>query len=435
MKRLIDQKLIQWRDSEYRKPLIIRGARQVGKTYSVRYFGTTQFKTFITIDFEKQRSAHALFNVDLDPLKIIMELEAYCNQRIIPGETLLFFDEIQVCPQALLSLRYFYEVIPELHLIAAGSLLEFAMGAVSFPVGRVDFVWLRPMSFLEFLYATGEEILIKHLPHFTHIIIPAESIHQTIIQKLKLYFIIGGMPEAIKRYKETGSLLEVGKVHESLSETFFQSLVQYQKRVDVESLEFILRQIPLNVGNQIKFRNLDPERRVEKTKASLQILQRTLLISLVHAVSATGLPLGADYSVKKFKSIFLDIGFMQYLCGIDPVSILHENNILNLYKGSLAEQFVGQELLVHNKGSENNKLFFWSRSKKSSSSEIDYVVVKENLLYPVEVKSGLGGKLKSMHLFLKEHPKSKTGIVLTSACHPDYARGNLLFLPLYTMFD
>lgn len=433
MKRDIDEKLAHWRKSRFRKPLLIRGGRQVGKTYSVCRFGEMHFDIFLKLDFERDRTIHRIFEGDLSTEKLILDLEVHSNKRIILGKTLLFFDEIQECERALLSLRYFYEETPELHIIAAGSMLEFSLGDISFPVGRLSFEWMRPMTFREFLIASDKEILAEHLPTLSSFRPVSESIHFKIIDQLKLYFLIGGMPEAVKRYCTTRSLTDSAGVHDEIFQSYLQSLVKYNQRADIDSLDHLMRALPSHVGSQIKYSRLDPERRIEKTKKSLQILERALVFNLIKSSDASGLPLNVTASPKVMKALFLDIGLMQYHCGINPLDVLQSSDLSNVYQGALAEQFVGQELLAAG-GSEDFKLFYWSRAKKSSSAEVDYLYVKGGKILPIEVKSGPAGKLKSLHIFLNERPHVDRGVVMSPALFEKQCVDKLLFVPIYTKF-
>lgn len=431
MKRNISNVLVSWKDSTSRKPIIIRGARQVGKTYSIKEFGSEHFSNVVTLDFERDRSLAVIFEKDLDPKKIIFDLEIHTGSRIVPGETLLFFDEIQACERALMSLRYFYEEMPQLHVIAAGSLLEFAMSHISFPVGRVSFEWMRPMTFKEFLIACNKEILAENIPSVFMQKPLSETLHNSLLEQLRLYFIVGGMPEAVKKFVETGSASAVKKVHDDIIYSYIQSLVKYDSKTDIESLEQIIKVIPSKVGHQIKYTHLDPVRRIEVTKTSLNILEKAQLVNLIHSTTVSGLPLGADISSKTFKPLFLDIGLMQSVCGIDPKESITAADLNSVYKGAVAEQFVGQELLAAG-GSENQKLYYWSRQKKSSSSEVDFVFVRNGKIYPVEVKSGSKGRMKSMHIFLEEHPEIEKGFVLSSTFSGNQLIDKMVFAPIYS---
>ena len=431
MKRYIDTILLKWKNDKRRKPLVIRGARQVGKTYSVEHFGTTQFENFVKVDFEKERSVHKIFDGDLRVERLVLQLEANYEQRILPGKTLLFFDEIQECPRALMAMRYFYEQLPELHLIAAGSLLEFALGEQSFPVGRVRFEWLRPMGFEEFLLATGKEMLAEHLPDMEKTTELPEFIHEKIIEQLGYYFFVGGMPEAVKVFADSSSPAEVTSIHKELIQSYFQDFAKYQKKIDRECVEHIFTQIPGRVGQRIIYTSLFPEKRIETIKSCLHLLELMLIIQRVHSSHAQGLPLGADVSPKIFKPIFLDIGLMQHLCGISAPDLLNQKDLHNIYRSALAEQFVGQEVLIYG-GSENESLYYWERPQKSSSAEVDFVIVRQGKIIPIEVKSGSPGRLKSMSIFLNEHKYCKIGLVLHSGnvrLEPEY---RLKYMPIYT---
>ena len=406
----------------------------MGKTFTIKEFGKNFFPSLIVIDFERNRAVHAIFEKDLNPLKMIQELEIFAGQKITPGKTLLFFDEIQACERALMMLRYIYEEIPELHVIAAGSLLEFAMNSISFPVGRVTFEWMRPMTFREFLLASGKEMLIKKLPSIFEPEAISTVLHHTVMEELRRYLIVGGMPEAVKRYMDTSSLVTVKKVHDDIVNSYLESLAKYSTRANIESLEHLMKSVPSNVGSQIKYTHLDPDRRIEATKASLSILQKALLVHLIHSTNVSRLPLGANASSKVFKALFLDIGLMQHICGIDPFETINSSDLTSVYKGAIAEQFVGQDLLASG-GSENLKLYYWNRMKKGSTAEVDFIISRGGKLYPVEVKSGAAGKMRSMHQLLSEHPEIEKGFVLSSDIYEKQAFGKLIFMPLYSALE
>jgi uncharacterized protein len=433
MKRVIDSKLTDWKIQTFRKPLIIRGARQVGKTFSISQFGETCFDSFIKLDFERDRSIHKIFDQDLLVQKIIQNLEILSEIKIIPGKTLLFFDEIQECERALLSLRYFYEEMPDLHVVAAGSMLEFALGKISFPVGRVSFEWMQPMTFFEFLNASGKNILAEQLPCISKFKPVNEFVHQKILGQLKIYFLTGGMPEAVKRYCHAGSVSDSFAVQEEIFQAYLQSLIKYNRRVDIDSLDHIIRTTPSFVGSQIKYTRLDPDRRIEKTKTSLQILEKALILQIIRSSNANCLPLSTGVSAKKFKPLFLDIGLMQYNSGVTAIEVIEAKDLSHLYQGALSEQFVGQEIYAAG-GSENRKMYYWARDKKSSSAEIDYLYIYDGNVFPIEVKSGPKGKLKSLHLFLEEHSKIKTGYVMSPMVFEKQRIDNIVFIPMYTRF-
>jgi uncharacterized protein len=431
MKRIITDFFKQWRDSKNRKPLVIRGARQVGKTWSVKHFGENYFNDFVVFDFEQDLAIHKIFSGNLDVKHILIQLEAAANKPINPGHTLVFFDEIQECPAAMRSLRYFYEQIPELHIIAAGSLLEFILNDISFPVGRVQFEWMRPMGFREFLMATGQDLLISHIPDLKCTNPVQPFIHDKLLERLHYYFFVGGMPEAVRVFSESNSLQETSSIHKLLIQSYLQDFAKYGKKINKDIVFNLFDQLPVNIGKRIKYTALYPEVRIEKIKTALNYLEQALLIQKTRNTTGQGLPLGAAVSPKIFKLIMLDIGLLQHLAGIPPLKILNTTNLLDIYKGALAEQFVGQELLLNN-SSENDRLYYWDRTKKSSSAEVDYLIARSGKLIPIEVKSGTPGRLKSIRIFMDERPSINEGIVLSTDNYREEKKYKLKYLPLYS---
>ncbi len=431
MYRIVFNNLQVWKDKADRKPLIFRGARQVGKTYAITQFGKECFDNLVVIDFEKKGSVRKLFDADFDISAILALLEVESGQKIIPGKTLLFFDEIQLCPRALMALRYFFEEKPELHVVAAGSLLEFEMEKISFPVGRVEFEWMYPLSFAEFLLNTGQESLLEKRPKLNASEKISEYLHEKFLEQAKLYSIVGGMPEAVYRYIQNKSFHDVAQVHRTLHEALMQDILKYEKNVNVDNLQEMLGKIPRVVGHQIKYTGLAPTSTIYATQKTLHILEKTLLIHRIDASSAVGLPLALGVNKKIFKYLFLDIGLMQYMCGIPPTEVMQAKNLLDIYEGMLCEQFVGQELLVAG-GSQHNKLYYWQRAEKSSNAEVDYLFTREGEIFPLEVKSGPSGRLRSLHLFLKEHPTIKKGFVFHAGLGGD--QDKISFRPFYSSF-
>jgi predicted AAA+ superfamily ATPase len=428
MQRTVENKLLKWRDASDRKPLIIRGARQVGKTYSITKFGQQHFSKFVKIDFEKERSLRKIFAEDLLPETIIELIEIEKKNDITAGDTLLFFDEIQLCPRALMALRYFFEEFNQLHVIAAGSLLEFEIDKISFPVGRVEFMFMYPLSFDEFLMATDNKRLLTKRPTLNNNIALPIALHYKFLQLLKEYFFVGGMPEAIVAYTST-TINAVSKAHESLIISFVQDILKYEKNLDIELLRAVFEQIPALVGQQIKYSNILTDCTTYKIKQTLNVLMKCLLIHKVSNSPANGLPLLAGQKNNIFKYCFLDIGLMQSMCGISLREILQSNDLTACYQGALSEQYIGQELLISG-GSQRDQLFYWRRAKRNSNAEIDYLMVEDGEIIPIEVKSGPAGKLKSLHLFINEHPATSHGIVLNSGNIGQ--QDKLHFFPLYT---
>jgi uncharacterized protein len=429
MQRFIDHDLEQWRTSSRRKPLILRGARQVGKTYSIRHFGESRFDNFVLIDLERNPAWHKVFEGNLQARKICSEFEVLTNQKIVPGKTLLFFDEIQACPKAISALRYFYEDMPNLHVIAAGSLLEFAMRDISIPVGRVQFLRLHPMCFAEYLMAKGKEKASEIVLSEPQLL--PEATHELLNDELRQYFFVGGMPESVKAYIETGSMRESFEVQSEICETYRLDFSKYQPQTDKHCLNAVLTSIAQSVGQQIKYSKLGEGFSNPTLKKAFDLLNLSRIITQVSSVEPSGLPLGATASAKIFKALMVDIGLMRHLTGMPMDVEYHKPDLLNIYRGAMAEQFVGQEMIV----SQKQDIYYWSRRAKSSSAEVDYLAVINGNIFPVEVKSGSSGRLKSLHLCLHNYPNCQKGFVFSSGPYADLPEQKITFMPLYFCFS
>lgn len=426
MKRNITAKLIAWKQQKNRKPLIVRGARQVGKSYSIVDFGKNHFdgKTHV-VNLEKQLNWHKVFEQDLDAARIVMELEVLLNERIETGKSLLFFDEIQACPRAISALRYFYEQLPDLHVIAAGSLLEFALQDISFPVGRVQLMNIHPMSFSEFLEAVGKPLLVEIIAAPPARL--SDAIHELLQAELRRYFFIGGMPECVRTFVETSSIKDVYEVQSDLINTFRQDFSKYAPYADKRCLNDVLYSIAQKTGQQVKYLTLSDGFSNPTIKKAFELLCTARLIHKVRASSPAGLPLRASASDKKFKAILLDIGLLVHLSGLPIQAEYTKGQLLAIFKGALAEQFVGQEFLA----SGQEELFYWSRAAKSSTAEVDYLIVRNSEIIPVEVKGSSSGRLKSLHLLLNACPDIPEAYVFSDANYGQIPEQKLRFLPLY----
>ncbi len=430
MKRLITEKLVEWANSSIRKPLLLRGARQVGKTFSVKEFGEKIFSGNLhIIDLEQHPEWHAIFEKNLEPIRIVAELELVLNSQIDISTDLLFLDEIQSCPRALLALRYFFEEMPNLRVIAAGSLLEFALSEISYPVGRVQSITMYPMNFSEFLYAVGKNLLAEKLlngeTNFS------DTIHEMLLTELKRYFFVGGMPEAVQSFVQTGKLRSAFEVQRDLILTFRNDFSKYGRFTDRKCIDNVFVSVSRFVGNQIKYTKLSEDFSSHTIKKAFNLLCDANVIQKIPSVSQAGLPFGAFSSHKKFKALFLDIGLLQNISGLPVDFEYQKSNLLSIYNGKLAEQFVGQELLSRG----NNELYYWARNSKSSTAEVDFLTSKNGEIIPVEVKSGPSGRLKSLHLFLKLNEKIKTGYVLQQNKYSEIPEQRIKFLPLYSAYN
>ncbi len=430
--RNIDGKLKAWFDSSRRKPLILRGARQVGKTFSVRAFAEKQGLQLVEINFERKPAMRKAFDGELTPSWIIAQLEILERKEIREGKTLLFLDEIQDCPRAITALRYFFEEAPQLAVIAAGSLLEFALGTFSFPVGRVEFMQMYPLTFREFLTARGYQKVLAHLPQLSSLQMDfSETVANLVADEFKNYMIVGGLPEAVSAFLDTNSYLAVAKVHDNLVTAYLDDIRKYAKGdLQMENTRSLLANIFGYVGQQVNYTLFGQGDNVKRTKKSIDLLCQALLIYKVRQGFPSDLPLGSSAKEKNFKIVFFDIGLGQRMAGKDPAEIIASTNVLSLFDGLLAEQFVGQELIGESEvASENGQLYYWARDAKSSSAEVDFLVLRNGAVSPVEVKAGKGGSLKSLHLYLNEY--GGRGIVMQDI-HAVQEIKNLVFCPLYT---
>ncbi|MGD9973877.1 MAG: ATP-binding protein [Desulfatirhabdiaceae bacterium] len=426
MKRFITNQLLAWKNQEGRKPLIIRGARQVGKTWSVVEFGKTHFDGHVhVIDLEQHPDWHRVFEPNLSTTRILSELEILINARFHPETDLLFLDEIQSCPRAIMALRYFYEECPEMHVIAAGSLLEFAMQDISFPVGRLQFLNMAPMSFAEYLMAVGKDIAAESILAGPSNL--SASVHQLLLEEVRRYMFIGGMPECILAYLRNQRLRDAFEVQSDLVHSFRQDFSKYAPHADKRCLNAVFSAVAGRVGCQIKYAHLAEDYTNPTIKKAFDLLCQARVIRKIPACSSPQLPLGASASERKFKALMLDIGLMQHLSGM-PVDVEYaRTDLLAIHQGAMAEQFVGQELVA----AGQNELVYWSRDARSSKAEVDFLMVVRGKVYPVEVKSGSSGRLKSLHLFLQSYPESPAGTVFSCAPASELPDQRLSFLPLY----
>ncbi|AQT67928.1 hypothetical protein STSP2_01080 [Anaerohalosphaera lusitana] len=423
MKRIAEKKLLAWINSYRRKPLVIRGARQVGKTWLVENCLAKQFEKYVKIDLEKQPQFHAAFEGDLTPNRMLEVIELHAG-RITPGKTLLFIDEIQGYPRAITALRYFYEELPELHVVAAGSMLEFAFGGISVPVGRIEYLHITPMTFYEYILAIGNEIIAERL--LEHPKDHSDALVEAIHQHLRDYFFIGGMPEAVEAYRDTRSKLESYKIHSQIISSYREDFAKYRPSVDYACLDGVLDSVARSTGQQIKYTQLYEHASGVTNHKAFDLLCKAKLLNRISSANPSGLPLGASQG-KRFKASMLDIGLMQHMCGIDPSIAVGKENLLSIYNGQLAEQFVAQELLAWH----TDKLFYWSRTAKSSNAEVDYLTVRDSTIYPIEVKSGPAGRLRSLHLCLEAYPNCPQGWVLQDGPYQELPSQKLIFWPLY----
>ncbi len=389
-------------------------------------FGQSNFNGKVhLLDFEKHPDWIQVFERNLDAKRIKSDLEVLLGSDINVGKDLLFFDEIQASPRAIMSLRYFYEQIPDLHVIAAGSLLEFALKDISIPVGRIHMLNMYPLTFPEFLEALGNNQASQNI--LSPVKDQSGAIHEFLIEELRKYFFIGGMPECVIKYLNTGSMQQVFEVQTSLIDTFRMDFPKYAKYSDKQCINAVVVSTAKSVGQQIKYARLTEDFSNPTIKKAFDLLCQSRFISKVRSASPAGLPLAATASERTFKALILDIGLMQNLCGLAVNTEYFQSDLLSIYRGALAEQFVGQELTA----ALDSEVYYWSRDAKSSSAEVDFLVALNNQICPIEVKSGAAGRLKSLHMLLEIYPNCPQGFVFSGANFSRLPEQRLVFLPLY----
>lgn len=364
----------------------------------------------------------------LDPKEICSKLEILLNQRIIPGQTLLFFDEVQNCPRAITALRYFKEKLPALHVIAAGSLLEFVLHEEEFvfPVGRVEFMHLRPLSFREYLVSQGEERAIEFLDQVSLDKEIPSVIHEDMLRHVRQYFLIGGMPAVVDSYRQEHSFLECQRILGNLLETYRSDFMKYATKAQHKYLQLFFDKAPGLVAQHFKFSHIDPEVRARELRTALEQLGWAGLIHRVTVSNASGIPLQAHAKENKSKLLFLDIGLMNCANKAD-LQILWETHLRQLQAGAQAEQFVGQELLAY-PALRQPQLYYWEREKPGALAEVDFVIQLGSHIIPIEVKAGTTGRLYSMAQFIRDK-KSPLGIRISQ--QPLSFHSNILSVPFY----
>lgn len=394
--------LKDWKKRSTRKPLIIRGARQVGKTHLVNMF-SSEYDHLININFEEKPEYKAFFTTN-DVDTIIQNISLAKGQKITPGSTLLFLDEIQICPEAITTLRYFYEKKPGIHIIAAGSLLDHVLKNMNLPmpVGRVEFLYMYPMSFHEFLIAMGEDLLVEFLDNYNFDQQISSVVHNKLLQLLRIYFFVGGMPEAVKVFRESNDLLEVERVHESILTSMEIDFAKYMNKGNSDHLQSVLRYIPRGIGKKLKWSAIDNSIKSTTLKQAFEKLEMSRIIHSVIASSSAMPPLQQYIKKNTFKPLFNDIGLATHMLGI---RLIEPKKLMLVNEGELAEQFIGQQLLNRIPFFIDKQLFYWVREKSDSNAEIDYLLEMDGEVIPVEVKAGKTGTLKSLHVFMKEKGK------------------------------
>ncbi len=393
--------LQKWAVKAARKPLILRGARQTGKTWLVHHFSAHSTKALSYVNFERDPDLADCFSTN-DPRTILGLLEARLRSTITPGKTLLFLDEIQAKPQLLAKLRWFAEELPSLHVIAAGSLLDFALAdhLFSMPVGRVTYGNLEPMNFVEFLLAVGEERLVTSIQSATPTHGIPEVLHSRLSELSRTHALIGGMPAAVAEWAKTGSYQLTASVHRDLLQAIRDDFAKYGG--NREKIAKVFAALPRLVGRKFQPRKVDSEEKTLPLRNAFRMLSLARIATPVRRTSANGVPLGAEVDEQYEKVCLLDVGLYSTLSGLDPLTTTKARDLTLVNEGQLAEQWVGQELRGCRPFNQEPELFTWVREARSSSAEVDYVIQVGTRIVPIEVKAGSSGRLRSLHVMVAE---------------------------------
>jgi predicted AAA+ superfamily ATPase len=430
MKRLVDYYLQNWKSDKYRMPLLVRGARQVGKTFSIRKLGES-FKHFVEINLEEAPEVHAVFEKNLDPERVVAELSAITGKEIIPGSTLLFIDEIQIVPRALTALRYFYEKMPNLHVIAAGSLLDFTIEHVGLSVGRVQSLYMYPLSFIEFLVALGYEGLVKEIMNHNPDQSMSDVIHAKALELLGDYCAIGGMPRTVQLWIMEKNPLQIARVHATILDAYSQDFMKYATTVQIKYVDLVFNYIPIQMGKKFKYSAIEGDYRKRELAPALDLLVTAGVAHKIYHSAGQGIPLGAQKDIQDYKVIFLDIALAQALLGLDVAGWFVQPLAEFINKGSVVEAFIGQEMLTYDDPYIKKNLYYWHREARGSEAEVDYLMEQKEGIIPVEVKSGAGTTLRSLQSFLESHTATPYGLRFSTQNYSEYQK--IKSLPLYAV--
>ena len=422
MKRILVAQLTEWKNAKNRKPLILQGARQVGKTWLLKEFGKLAFKQTVYLNFESSERLKSVFVADFNIQRIISVIEIETNQTINAKDTLLIFDEIQEAEKGLTALKYFYEQNPEYYIVAAGSLLGVSIQKNnSFPVGKVDFLKLYPLNFLEFLENNNEQKLAKQLTKKNWEVI--HSFHERLVEQLRLYYFVGGMPEVVSTYIETKNLQQVRSLQEKLLIGYENDFAKYAPNEIVPKIKLIWRAIISQLGKENRkfiYGQIKHGARAKDFDSAINWLQDAGLVLKVLNVKKPTIPLSAHAEFDSFKLYLLDIGLLNAMGKVDAKILLEKNTILTEFKGAATEQYVCQQLIL------NTELYYWTA--ENATAEVDFLLQHQNEIIPVEVKAEENLKSKSLKVY-KEKYAPKT--VIRTSMSPFRKEVWMTNLPLY----
>ncbi len=424
MKRKVMKNLRDWKAQTRRKPLILMGARQVGKTFVLKKFGELDYTSTVYLNFEDNPRLCKLFDASLDPKSILKALNIEMNTQIVEGKTLLIFDEIQECPNALNSLKYFCENAPEQHIVAAGSLLGVKLAHVKgFPVGKVQFQELHPLSFLEFLEALQETRLKDFIEQLDTIEPLPPNLHEKLLMYFKEYLFVGGMPEAVAEYIDSHNVTKVREIQTAILNAYSLDFAKHAPKDQIMKINQVWSSIPSQLAKENKkfiYSVIREGSRAKEFEGALQWLIEAGLIYKASLISVPKIPLSAYANLNAFKIYLVDVGLLGAMANLSAKTILHENELFQEFRGAIAENYIAQEL-VHSR----YPLYYWTSEGKA---ELDFIIEQEDVIYPLEVKSGNSSKKKSLLVYGATY---QSNMLIRSSPMNLRKDGNILNCPLY----
>lgn len=423
MYRNIMQKLKDWKLDKNRKPLIVRGARQVGKTYIIKQFGEENYEGVAYFNFDHDTQLYSMFENTKDPARILEQLAFVYGKAILPEKTLIIFDEIQECPDALNSLKYFQEEANEYHIISAGSLLGIRLSHTSFPVGKVDFLDMFPMTFTEFLQADGCENLVDYMSSIKEVTDIPDILFDKLNEKLKAYFIIGGMPEAVASWTQNKDVEKVNKIQENILKAYESDFSKHTTNIEANRISIIWNSIPSQISKENKkflYQVAKDGARAREYEGAVNWLKDANIVNKIYNVKKPCMPLASYNDLAAFKLYMLDVGLLRKMSDLDSKIVIEGDRLFQEFKGALTENFILQELIA-----KGFNVFYYSFDNRY---EIDFIIQHKNEIIPIEVKSSENKNNISLKVYNEvNNPRIRVRLSTRNLKKDD----NLINIPLF----
>lgn len=428
MERFLYKQLLAWKSQDRRKPLLLQGARQVGKTYLLKEFARWEYTDCAYFNFEQTPDLGTLFDSSLQPGVLIESLGAFIGKKIKPGSTLIFFDEIQAFPRVITSLKYFCEQAPDYHVVSAGSLLGVSVGkTTSFPVGKVNFMLLYPMSFFEYLAAINEHMLLKLLEEKKVSESLPDIFHEKLTRLFKYYLYIGGMPEVVQDYITYRDIEKVRKIQKEILDAYERDFSKYSSAGEAIRVSEVWRSIPVQLAREnkkFKYSDVTKGGRASRLETAIEWLRKAGLIYVVHNIKTPKLPLTGYIDRSKFKIYLLDPGLLGALLNVPSQAIILGDKLFSEYNGAFTENYVAGELIGH---MDSDDLFYWT---SQGEAEVDFVLSIAGHIFPLEVKGGLGRKKRSLRVYAEKYRPFR---IFRTSPRNFTIDGDLTNIPLYAI--